>query len=108
MLNSVGNDVHPSTKYFILKSLAAGGVEILTKTKVDKFTSVGAVCVNLNGTVDLSGYDMIILAIGAKSYNPLEKDLKDKVKSLYVIGDAVKPRKAVEAIEEAARLALEL
>jgi hypothetical protein len=44
----------------------------------------------------------------AKSYNRLGKDLDGKVKSLHVIGDALKPRNAVATIEQGARLALDL
>ena len=51
---------------------------------------------------------MIVLAMGAQSYNPLEEKLRGKVKSLHVIGDAKDARRGVEAIEEAVSLALEL
>ncbi|RYD02191.1 hypothetical protein N752_27450 [Desulforamulus aquiferis] len=108
MQDSVGKDIHPSIKYFISKSLAENHVEILTNTKVESFKMDGAICTNQSGHIKLSGFDMVLLALGAKSYNPLEKDLEGKVKSLHVIGDAVKPRSAVVAIEEGARLALGL
>jgi hypothetical protein len=40
------------------------------------------------------------LAIGTKSYNPLEEELKGLCKSLVVIGDAIKPRKRWAAVRE--------
>ena len=64
-------------------------------------------CVNLQGAIDLEGFDTIVMAIGSVSYNPFYEDLKDKVE-VHVIGDAKQVRKAIHAIEEGARLALEI
>ncbi|MEW6546280.1 MAG: hypothetical protein AB1446_05105 [Bacillota bacterium] len=40
--------------------------------------------------------------------NPLREELEGKVAEVYVIGDAASPRKALEAVEEGARVALKL
>ncbi|HHU43278.1 MAG: FAD-dependent oxidoreductase [Bacillota bacterium] len=108
MLSEVGKDIPPAVKYFSLKKLAKNGVKILTNTKVKEVSKKGAVCEVLNGKETLKGFDMIVLAMGAQSYNPLEEKLRGKVKSLHVIGDAKDARRGVEAIEEAVSLALEL
>jgi pyruvate/2-oxoglutarate dehydrogenase complex dihydrolipoamide dehydrogenase (E3) component len=47
----------------------------------------------------------IVLAMGAKSVDVLSTQLTGKVPEVYVIGDAKKPRKALEAIAEAAEVA---
>ncbi|MFC1942560.1 mycofactocin system FadH/OYE family oxidoreductase 2 [Chloroflexota bacterium] len=47
-----------------------------------------------------SGYDSIVLAMGNRVEDGLYKDLKDKVKELYRIGDCVAPRKIDMAILE--------
>lgn len=108
MLDKAGEGLNPSIQYFIFRALKEGGVDILTNSKVEKFTKDGAVCLSPSGEVKLAGYDMVILAIGSKAYNPLENDLRGKVKSIHLIGDAVKPRRIVDAVEEAARLAIKL
>jgi NADPH-dependent 2,4-dienoyl-CoA reductase/sulfur reductase-like enzyme len=108
MKDKAGEGLNESTQYFIFKNLKQGGVDVLTNTKVEKFTKDGAICTNSTGQVDLLGYDMVILALGSKAYNPLEESLKGKVKSLHLIGDAVRPRRIVDAVEEAARLAISL
>ncbi|MEG6523585.1 oxidoreductase [Desulfotomaculum sp. 1211_IL3151] len=108
MEDAVGKNVHPSIVYFSLQSLKSGGAAIVTRTKVEKFKQDGALCTNSSGTIELSDFDMAVLAIGAKSYNPLERQLTGKVRSLHVIGDAAKVRRGVEAIDEGARLALKL
>ncbi len=108
MLSEVGKDLNPSIKYFLMDSLLKSCVKIYTDTKVEKFTLNGAICSTQKGELDLSGYDMIVLAIGSISNNSLKDELNNSSYELFVIGDANKPRKAVEAIEEALRLALKL
>ena len=53
----------------------------------------------------IRGMRTIVLAMGAKSVDVLSAQLKGKVPEVYVIGDAKKPRKALEAIAEAAEVA---
>jgi 2,4-dienoyl-CoA reductase-like NADH-dependent reductase (Old Yellow Enzyme family)/NADPH-dependent 2,4-dienoyl-CoA reductase/sulfur reductase-like enzyme len=106
MKDKAGEGVNQITQYFIFKNLKEGGVDVLTNTKVEKFTKEGAICTGPSGEVNLSGYDMVILALGARAYNPLEESLKGKVKSLHLIGDTLRTRRIVDAVEEAARLAI--
>lgn len=106
MTEQTGAGLNPSIQYFIYETLKKGEVELLTNTKVERFTPDGIVASTPEGEIKRTGYDTIILAIGAKAYNPLEEKLKSKVKSLHVIGDAVKSRRIVDAVEEAARLAV--
>jgi len=108
MLDTVAGGMHPSVQFFLFQNLQKGGVEIHKNTKVERFTKDGAVCSAPAGEVAFSGYDMVVLAMGVKSHNPLEEALKGKVPSLHVIGDAVRPRKIIEAVEEGARLALRI
>jgi len=108
MLGSVGEDMHVHIKHFLFKSLETGGVKILTNTTVKEFKKDGALCQSDNGEIELTGYDMAILALGSESYNPLERELRNKVKEVHVIGDAAKARNAVVAIDEGALVALEI
>jgi thioredoxin reductase len=48
------------------------------------------------------------LALGTKSVNSLKNQLEKKVPEVYVIGDALTPRQAIDAIEEGARVALKI
>lgn len=96
------------TRIMMPRLLNDYGVEIRTGTKVKEFTADGAICQCKGEELVLSGYDAIILAMGAKSYNPLQAELEGKVPELHVIGDARKPAMALDAIEEAVFLANEL
>ena len=44
--------------------------------------------------------DFVIVAFGAVSHNPLEREVKQKFSEYYVIGDAIRPRKIKEAVAE--------
>ena len=44
--------------------------------------------------------DMVVLAMGMNQENSLVQELRDKVKDLRVVGDAVRPRQALQATRE--------
>jgi NADH dehydrogenase FAD-containing subunit len=84
------------------------GVKIETETSIVEFLDDGVI-VNKDGNKrKLDGFDTIILALGTRSVNNLKDQLEKKVPELYVIGDALAPRQAIDAIEEGARIALKL
>lgn len=110
MLDTVGNGIGDSTKYFILKNLKETNVDIHTGFKVEKFTKDGVVCSSKDGKVTFSGYDMVVLAMGTRSNNTLEEELQSPDYDLYVIGDALyKNAKTIAAaVDSAARLAIQI
>lgn len=110
MMDEVGKEIGHSVKFFLLKALKENNIEIITGAKVEKFTTDGAICTKNNEELTLSGYDMVVLAMGTKSYNPLEEELKDQVKELYLIGDATSERakSIAAAVDAGAHVALNL
>lgn len=110
MCDDIGNGIKDSIKSFILKNLSDNGVEIVTGAKVEKFTTDGAVCATNAGELVLNGYDMVLLAMGTKSFNPLEEELKGAVKELHVIGDACTflNKTIAAAVDSGAKVALSL
>jgi hypothetical protein len=83
-----------------MERLRNKGVEIIRSTKV-KEIGENSVTMETDGQeVTLKGADLIVLALGSKSVDTLSEQIKGKVAEIYVIGDAKKPRKAREAIEE--------
>jgi hypothetical protein len=53
----------------------------------------------------LSPVDQVIIAVGLKPRDDLKKFLQARGISYFVIGDALKPRRIIEATEEGARAA---
>jgi len=108
MLPEIALDVPLPVKYFLLLRLREYGVQIETETSMVEFLDDGAI-VSKNGKISqLSGFDTIVLAMGTKSVDDLKEQLEKKISELYIIGDALAPRKAIEAIEEGAKIALQI
>lgn len=108
MLPDVASDVEGMTRGFLLERLKTYGVQIQTGATVQEFFDDGGLIKKDGQEIKLSGFDTIVLAMGTKPVNGLQKELEAKGIETYVIGDAASPRKALEAIEEGARLALKL
>ena len=108
MLPEIASDIPPPVKYFLLQRLRDYGVQIEIETSVVEFLDDGAIVSRNGKTAALRGFDTIVLAMGTKSVDSLKKQLEEKISELYVIGDALAPRKAIEAIEEGAKIALKI
>ena len=85
-------------------------VKMFTGAKVKEFKDDGVIYEPAGSQIEseLLGFDTVVLAMGSKSYNPLEEKLKGKVKELYVIGEAIKAGKAITGIKAAAEVATKL
>ncbi|HSW41783.1 MAG TPA: FAD-dependent oxidoreductase [Patescibacteria group bacterium] len=108
MLPEVALDVEGVPRSFLLERLQAGGVCVKTETKVKEITADGVVVVKDGAEAKMGGFDTVVLAMGAKPVNALKEALAGKVPEVHVLGDAVTPRKAIDAVEEGARVALNL
>lgn len=56
----------------------------------------------------IDGFDSVVLAMGSRAYNPLEEAIKKMVPETYVIGDAIRARRALDATKEALDAVLQL
>lgn len=104
-------DQNESVWHYMEKYLRENNTALMASTKVTKLLPDGAVCETPDGEVTLSGYDMIVLALGSKAYNPLEAELEGLVDSISVVGDAVGDPDIANirsAVEAGAMAALEL
>ncbi len=105
MLEDVALDMIPWSKEFLIERLNGYGVNILTSAKVKEILDDGVVFARNGKEESIRGASSVILAMGAKSVNDLSEKIKGKVAEVHVIGDAKEPRKAIDAIHEAAELA---
>jgi NADPH-dependent 2,4-dienoyl-CoA reductase/sulfur reductase-like enzyme len=108
MLPEIAADVPLAIRYFLLERLKAYGVQIETGMTVKEFLPDGVIGEKDGQLVRLIGFDTIVLATGVRSVNPLKERLNGKARELYVIGDAFIPRKAIDAIEEGARIGIKI
>jgi 2,4-dienoyl-CoA reductase-like NADH-dependent reductase (Old Yellow Enzyme family)/thioredoxin reductase len=108
MLPEIASDVPPPIKVFLLQRLKDYEVNIETETSVVEFLDDGVIIKKDGKTEERKGFDTIVLALGTKSNAELKEPLEARLSEIYVIGDALEPRKAIEAIEEGARVALKM
>ena len=108
MLADIGLDVIPQTRMLLLPRLREKGVEAITSATVKEILDDGVIIIKDGKEEIIRGIDFIILACGTESVDELSAKIEDKVPEVYVIGDAKAPRKALEAIAEAAEIAREI
>ena len=107
MLPEVAVDVPFPVAYFLLGRLKEYNVRVETETSAVEVLEDGALVKKNGETRRLEGFDTIVLAVGTKSVDSLKAQLAPACR-LHVIGDALAPRKAIDAIAEGAAIALKL
>lgn len=108
MREGIALDVLDGPANLLKGRLESRHAKIRTETRVMEILEDGIMYEKDGKTAELCGYDTIVLALGTVAYNPLEASLRGKVKELYVIGDAIKARKAIDAMEEAIEIAVRI
>ncbi len=108
MREDIAMDVLDGPAKLLKGRLASRNAEIITEAKIVEILQDGIIYEKHGNVEQLGAYDTIVLALGTVANNPLEESLRDKVKELYVIGDAVKARKAIDAMEEAIEIAVRI
>ena len=100
MVKGIGRDIGPSTRWSMLADLKRHKIKCLDETTVLEVRSNG-VLVERAGSQKILLADTVIFAVGSYSQNELYLALQGKIESLSIIGDAAKPRKALDTIHEA-------
>jgi 2,4-dienoyl-CoA reductase-like NADH-dependent reductase (Old Yellow Enzyme family)/thioredoxin reductase len=96
----VGGDMGAIMSFYLRRMLKSASVEILRWSEVKAIEGNDVFFLQEGKEVRLKNLDAVILALGACANDPLSKDIGPFVPELLVIGDARKPRKALNAIFE--------
>lgn len=105
MLQRIGADLGPTTRWVTLGRLKEVGVRTETKAKVIAVTERG-VRVEREGEEEEFAGDTIVLAAGMVPVDGTSS--KIKALEVYRIGDCVSPRRIKEAVEEGMKVGLEI
>lgn len=100
MIKSLGKDIGKTTRWIMMGRLKELNIATHTLTRVMEIRKDGVLVEGPNGT-ELLPADTVVLAIGSRSNNELYARLSDSIRAISVIGDANKPRKAMDAIRAA-------
>ena len=107
--DKVGADVISEHRKFLMKDFEEYKIKSVTNAKVAKFFEGGVAYTLEDGSEHtLEGFDSVVLAMGARNYDPLSEKVKEIVKETYIIGDAVRARRALDATAEAMEIAMKL
>jgi 2,4-dienoyl-CoA reductase-like NADH-dependent reductase (Old Yellow Enzyme family)/thioredoxin reductase len=107
MRPEVGTDMDVLAKSMLLKRLQKQQVEIHTDTTVTRLTPDTAIAVRDGNEIHFP-IETVVLAVGVKANRELADGLEGSGLEFHVVGDAVEPRKVLEAIQEAFEVAAQL
>jgi NADPH-dependent 2,4-dienoyl-CoA reductase/sulfur reductase-like enzyme len=107
MLPQVGAEMDVLARNMLLNRLKKQGVEIHTQTKVTALAADSAL-VEQDGNAIRLPLETVVMAVGIRANRELVDVLKNSGLDMHVIGDAVKPRKALEAIWEGFEVGLKI
>ena len=99
MQKSLGADIGMSTRWIILQEMKRNGIKSVTRATVLSINEQG-VLIKRGDQEELLTADTVVLAAGSRPDSELCEQIKEKVKEVYLIGDAVIPRKALDAVHQ--------
>ena len=107
MLDKIGQDLGVATRWVLLQELERLGVKIINRAKVAEIKS-REVIYEMEGEKKSEPYDSVALAMGSVSEKRLKEELEKAGIKFKEIGDAVQPRKVIDAIQEGFLSAVQL
>lgn len=107
-LEGVARDVPDTVRIVLLENLRKMRVDIKTSTTL-KAIEGRKIVVITNGREDpIDGIDTVVLAVGSDPNSELFEKVKAKKAEMFLIGDSLQPRTALEAVHEGSKIAREL
>ncbi len=99
--DQIAGDIIGEQRIYLMKSFEENNVKTYTNEPVAAIYQDGVKTANL----ELRGFDSVVLALGSASYQPFAEGL---AKEQYVIGDAIRARRAIDALREAREIIIEI
>ena len=109
MLDKIAGDIGPRQgRQILLEKLDEKGVKVFIEMKARQITGDALLVADKYGRQQRIEADTVVLACGSVPDNALYGELSKIKSQIYVAGDCVRPRGLLEAIEEGARIGLEV
>ncbi len=99
MIDKIGKDIGRSTRWGMVQDIGRFGITVMTGAKAMEITPAGLTVENEGGIETLAA-DTIVMAAGAKPYNPLAALLNEKGIPFEVAGDAGQIGRAFDAVHQ--------
>ncbi|TYO97320.1 2,4-dienoyl-CoA reductase (NADPH2) [Desulfallas thermosapovorans DSM 6562] len=97
MQRAAGADIGVSSRWVILQEMRRFGVKTITGATAREINE-GGVVLDVQGQEKVLEADTVVLAVGSRSLSDLCEKIKEQLPEVYMVGDAVAPRKALDAI----------
>ncbi len=106
MLDTVGKDIGNGRSISVMESIHMAGIKQRVGTRCTAITATGVQASCAEGDAEIAA-DSVVIAVGSKPRDTAWVDDYCKQKGIpcHAIGDAVKPRRAIDAIHEAVDVA---
>lgn len=95
----IAMDIVGEHKIYLLENFKENHVDVHVNCKVLEIKEDGVLTEQAGQKCELFGFDSIVLALGSQAYQPF--DSENLAKEVYVLGDAIKARRAIDATREA-------
>lgn len=105
MAAKLAADLNVMNRNELMEILADHNIKMLTDTTVSEISDEGVIVIEKSGEKKELKADGVIMAVGLRPRDSLQKALTGKAAELYTVGDCVRPRKIMAAIWEGYRLA---
>jgi len=105
MLKRIGADMGGTVRWHLMNRTKRLNIRTFVSTQIEEIRPKGVVVVSRNGAEEAwDGFDTIVLACGVRAKDELSKHVRGKVPEVYVIGDAAKARRGIEAIRSGSEM----
>lgn len=107
--DTVGADVIHEHRVFLMEDFKQYGINEITGAKVCEFFTDGVAYETSDGVKhETRGYDSVVLSMGFRNYNPFAEKLEEMGENVFVVGDATRARRALDATKEAYEAAVQI
>lgn len=108
MLPEVAQDVIYMARFSLLEAFRNKGIETQGGLKLTEITESGIIVEDANGNKKEMVCDTVVIAVGLKADDTLYNELVNEFDEVYRIGDCIKARKFIDAIQEAFQVAADI
>ncbi|BDF34251.1 oxidoreductase [Lachnospiraceae bacterium] len=107
--DTMGADMISEHRKYVMKDFEEYKVEQIVNAKVCKFYDDGVEYESPDGERhEARGFDSVVLSMGFRNYNPFAEQLEELGQEVYVVGDATRARRALDATKEAYAAAMQV
>ncbi|MEM3112378.1 MAG: FAD-dependent oxidoreductase [Candidatus Anstonellales archaeon] len=107
MLEGLGMDILPTTRFAIIQKIKESGIPVYLKAKAQRILPDG-VEINRQGELEVIKSESVVIAIGMEATRKKMEGFQKLAKEVYWVGDCLSSRKIRDAIHEGAKIGREI